>query len=103
MVNVPSGSERLMYSLADPLHILYAHGNFKAGSILYHGLEAGGADITDTKVDLTSIQVIIVCIFMFSSKTSNSLKRNSYFHTTFEQLIVFRRVYYLKKNLKTFT
>ena len=55
-VNLLSGDENLMHSLAGPLHMLYASGKFSqnTGNIEYHGDDA---HISDEKVDLTPAPV----------------------------------------------
>ena len=55
-VNVLSGDENLMHSLAGPLHMLYASGKFSqnTGHIEYHGDDA---HISAEKVDLTPAPV----------------------------------------------
>ena len=60
-VNVPSGNENLMHSLAGPMHMLYASGKFvqNTGSIGYH---ENNAHITTEKVDLTPAPVRNHCI-----------------------------------------
>ena len=58
-MNVPDGSESLMHSLADPLHMLYAHGSYdsQTGNINRHGGGQDDAHIMDKKVDLTPAPV----------------------------------------------
>ena len=61
-VNVPSGSENLMHSLAGPLHNLIARGDFDvtSGHVSYHHKERL---FTDEKIDVTPTEVIsILCI-----------------------------------------
>ena len=55
-VNVLSGDENLMHSLAGPLHILYASGKYSqnTGNIFFHGDDA---HISVEKVDLTPAPV----------------------------------------------
>jgi hypothetical protein len=49
-VTVPAGSENLMHDLKDPVHVLYAAGDYNNGGIGYH---FGDANITVSKIDLT--------------------------------------------------
>ena len=76
-VNVPSGNENLMHSLAGPLHMLYASGKFvvNTGSIGYHG---DNAHITTEKVDLTPAPVRNYFIDIYFCCEFNTLLCESY-------------------------
>ena len=54
-INVPTGSENLMYDATDGLHMLKAWSTYDdaASKISYHGLNGGEAIISQNLIDLT--------------------------------------------------